>query len=156
MGGNILVHRKDEQAMHGTAWESKCVQEVKESARDRRKFLKARGFALTHLVTFQPFCSYFSKTKQIHLSAQASISRPSLSHWEMGWNKRVMLWLARQIFPFLPYPPSCSVLWREVIVKTTTIWQDWAASLWPGSANGCDDLQLLLTTARCLNTCGQF
>lgn len=102
MGGSIWVHRKNEQAMHGSAWESRRVQGVKESARDGRKLLKARGFAFTHLETFQPFC--WKRNKYIYLT-RPQYQDPSLSHWEMGWNKRVILWSASQIFLSFPTRP---------------------------------------------------
>lgn len=52
------------------------MHSLKESAVDRWRLLKARGLALTHLATFEPFGSYFLKNSAVYLSAEPDL-KPS-------------------------------------------------------------------------------
>lgn len=72
---------------------SKCVLTAKESAEDRR-LLKAKGLALTFLVTFEPFCSYLKKKKSVFLLK--CIIRPPDCPTEKWAEIRVNLLLTRE------------------------------------------------------------
>ena len=54
---------------------------------------------------FSLFAATFQKRNKYIYLTRPQYQDPSLSHWEMGWNKRVILWSARQIFLSLPTRP---------------------------------------------------
>ena len=96
---------------------------------------------------FSLFAATFQKRNKYIYLTRPQYQDPSLSHWEMGWNKRVILWSARQIF--LSFPTRPPALYFEERWSLRQPPSDrMGQPVWPGSANGCDDSYLLLTPER--------